>query len=184
MSPRAIAIAIAAVALAASGCGASSSGGRPRAAAALGGACTARGLARVAAASAVRLDAISTRRFVETDGSAACRFVAPRSSGGPLALTVDVSGAPQAYNHLERKVEEYSQGVIWFHEGEHAYPRPVAGLGLDADWLPAEREVVTTDGVNIVNVTVSSCPHRDGSGEALATAVAHRYLGPLRQPHF
>lgn len=173
------------VALTAAGCGGSgSSGPRAHAAAHLGGACTARGLARVAAASGVAAGAITTRHFTETDGSAACRFAASRAGGGPLSLTVDVDSAPQALGHLDREVEEYSQGVIWFHLGKRAIPQTIMHLGLTADWFPSKRELVTTDGVRIVNVTVTACPRRNGSGEGLAMAVARRYLGPLRPPKF
>jgi hypothetical protein len=165
-------------------CGGSGPSRGVRAAAHVGGECTARGLARVAAASGIAAGAIATKHFTESDGSAACRFTASRADGGPLSLTVDVDAAPQALNHLDREVVEYSQGVIWFHLGAHAYPQTITHLGLTADWFPAKREVMTTDGDRIVNVTVASCPRRAGRGEALATAVARRYLGPLHPPTF
>jgi hypothetical protein len=169
-------------ALAIGGCGGGAAPVRHRAASAAGGACTSRALATLAAATAIPASAIANARFIATDGSAGCRFSAARAAGDPLAVTVEIDTAPQAYQHLDREVVEYSQGVIWFHEGEHAYPRSISGLGLEADWFPAEDKLMTTDGVRIVRVVVSSAPRRAGTGETLATKLARRYLGRLRSP--
>jgi hypothetical protein len=155
---RVLTAALAALALAAGGCGGSAPAGRR---ATLAGPCTARALTTLAGAAAIREDAIAARRFVEPDGSAACRFAAARSAGGPLAVTVELDTAPQAYAHLEREVVEYTQGVIWFHEGSYADPRDVFGLGIYADWFPAKRQLLTTDAVIIVAVTVRSVPRRE-----------------------
>jgi hypothetical protein len=182
-SGAAVILVVALAPLAVGGCGgAATPVGHHRAAAAAGGACTSRALATLAAATAIPASAITNARYVATDGSAGCRFTAGRAAGGPLAVAVEINAAPQAYEHLDRQVVEYSQGVLWFHEGEHAYPLSILGLGLEADWFPAESKLMTTDGVRIVSVTVSAAPRRAGSGETLATKLARLYLGRLRSP--
>jgi hypothetical protein len=175
---------VALAALAAGGCGGSDAAPRSHrtTATAAGGACTSRALAELAAATAIPASAIRNARFVATDGSAGCQFSAARAAGGPLAVTVEVNTAPQAYEHLDREVVEYGQGVIWFHLGEHAYPVNIPGLGLETDWFPAESKLLTTDGVRLVTVVVSTSPRRAGSGQTLATELARRYLGRLRNP--
>jgi len=140
----------------------------------LRGACTRRALATLARATGIGAGAIAARPFEEADGSQACRWGAARSAGGPLALTVDRDGAPQAYEHFNREVVEYGQGVIWFHRGSHAAPQAIIGLGLAADWFPARRQLLSTDGTIIVAVTVRSAPARTGGREPLARALARR----------
>jgi hypothetical protein len=167
------------VAIAAGGCGGSSP--RPlshRSIAAAGGACTTRALVTLAAAVAIPARAIGNARFVAADASAACRFSAARAAGGPLAVTVLVNGDPQAYYRLERTAVEYGQTVLWYHRSTSALPLFVPGLGLVAYWFPADRKLMTTDGVHLISIFVTSAPRRAGGGETLATTLARRYLGP------
>jgi hypothetical protein len=173
---------VALAALAAAGCGggsAAKTAGRSRAAAALAGPCAQAARTALAGATGISDGAIATTRYAAPDGSAACRFT---GAGGRLAVTVEIDSAPQAYYVFDKRVVEYSQTVVLFHKGERAYPRPIFGLGLGADWFAADDELLTTDGVRIVSVVVTSRPPHAKSREALAEVLARPYLGPLRQP--
>jgi hypothetical protein len=150
--------------------------------AAAGGACTSRALAELAALTAIPAAAIKNERFVSTDGSEACRFSAAHAAGGPLAVTVELNGDPQPCYRLERTAVEYSQTVVWYHRGRSAYPSFIPNLGLVAYWFPADGKLMTTDGVHLISIVVSSAPRRAGGGQALATALVRRYLGPLKSP--
>ena len=60
---------------------------------------------------------------------------------------------PQADFRFSRAVVERDQVALWSHSRRHA-PRLVQGIGQGADWFPAEREMLTTDGRKIVSVIV------------------------------
>ena len=112
--------------------------------------------------------------FTAPNGSHGCRF----SSGGARALrvTVSIDSAPQAHFRLDREVVEYGQTIIWSHQGSRPYPQYLAGLGMEADWLPVPRELLATDGVRIIFVTVTRWPGASGAAERAAERVVRLYL--------
>ncbi len=73
-------------------------------------------------------------------------------------MVAELDGAPQAYYRLDREVVEFGQNVIWAHLGARADPYPIAHLGLAADWFPSENQLVTTDGVRLITIVVTSVP--------------------------
>ncbi len=119
---------------------------------------------------------VAATPFTTPSGAPGCRFAVPRPSGRPLTVAADIDSAPQAYPRLDRQTVEYSQNVLWSHLGAGAYPRTVAGLGLAADWFPAERRLLATDGSQLVDVVVTWPGARPGTEQALAEAVARPYL--------
>jgi hypothetical protein len=50
-------------------------------------------------------------------------------------------------------------------------------LGLDAAWVPDQSKLLTTDGRNLLTVTVAWRAEKQARKIALATLVARRYLG-------
>jgi hypothetical protein len=72
--------------------------------------------------------------------------------------------------------------VIWAHLGERAYPVSIPHLGLAADWIPSENQLVTSDGVRLITIVVSSVPVGAGGRARLAASLARTYLGPLVSP--
>ncbi|HEU0318670.1 MAG TPA: hypothetical protein VFR49_15140, partial [Solirubrobacteraceae bacterium] len=106
-----------------------------------------------------------------------CRFLIARPGARPLTVEADVDSAPQAYARLDRQAVEYSQNVLWSHAGPGAYPRTVADLGVAADWFPADRRLLATDGTQLVEVVATWPGARRGTEQALAEATARSYLG-------
>ena len=111
--------------------------------------------ARAALATALHISpsAISARPFTPPSGVAACRFTAPH-----LNVVATLDSAPQAYQRFNRTTVEYEQNVLWAHLGAKAYPINIPHLGLDADWIPPQREIITTDGVRLITVTATTVP--------------------------
>jgi hypothetical protein len=64
-------------------------------------------------------------------------------------VTVDTN--PQAAFRFERAVEERDQNALWSHDRSRA-PRLLTGIGQGADWFPADRELLATDGRRLVSV--------------------------------
>ena len=117
--------------------------------------------------------AIAATSFTTTSGAPACRY---RSHGVNVEAVVD--SAPQALFRLQKQAEEYSQGVLWFHLPEQAYPSPISGLGVAAFWFPAKRLMLTTDRTRLISVTIDAGGGR--APERAASDAARAYLGLSR----
>jgi hypothetical protein len=169
-------------ALIAAACGAS---GAPahRTAARLTTPCATIAVAAVARATSLPTRTIVASAFTAPGGEANCRFSARRSSGRSLDVIAELDSAPQAYYRFVREVVEYGQNVLWHSEGAAAYPRNVPHLGLEADWFAAADQLITTDGVRLITVSVNSAPaNAPGGAEQIATALARTYIGRLVPP--
>jgi hypothetical protein len=119
---------------------------------------------------------VAVMPFTTPSGAPGCRFAVARPGARPLTVAADIDTAPQAYARLDRQAVEYSQTVLWSHLGAGAYPRTVLDLGLAADWFPAERRLLATDGSQLVDVVVTWPGARASTEQALAEAVARPYL--------
>lgn len=117
--------------------------------------------------------ALQLRPFSQPDGARACRITADRDR---LSLVVGIDTQPQAQFRLDKQVTEYGQGVIWFHQGDAAYPQYIAHLGVEADWLPANDELLETDGLRLITILVVRTPAGDGPRRPIAVALGRRYL--------
>ena len=160
-----------ALALGAGGCG---SGKRPARSVAAppvasSGACSAS--ARRALSEFAPGRAVSATAYLPPDGSRGCRLRA-----ASVVVDVHVDTLPRALDRLERAAVETTQNVLWSHS--HGVPRPIAGLGEDAWWIPAESRLLASDGQRLVSVAVSWRGSRAGRLLALAKTVTHSYLGP------
>jgi hypothetical protein len=172
-SGRPIGALVAAGALAA--CGTSSAGGAPRAASATAPSpCTPTEAAAVARRLGVPVATLSHSTYTANSGAPSCRYAA-RVAGAPVAVSISVDTAPQAYYRLERQVVE--EGQQFGAQANAPVPQDVAHLGLDADWFPAEQDLMTTDGARLITVAVT-WPGRDVAfRRAAAEAVAAATLG-------
>ncbi len=76
-----------------------------------------------------------------------------RLSAGPVRAVINVDSSPQPYQRLERTIVEDGQqfGAV----REFASPQSVAGVGLDAAWLPDQSKLITADSRRLVSVTVA-----------------------------
>jgi hypothetical protein len=113
--------------------------------------------------------AIVTKQGTGNNGMPQCSFRA-----GRVDLTANVDTAPQAYFRLERTVVEETQQFSTTREVAPA--QRIAKLGLDADWFPAEQQLMTTDGKQLLTVTVKWPDSTHARQRALAKAVARAYL--------
>ena len=133
--------------------------------------CTANGRAAFAHGVGVSPGSVRERRTVARSGAAECVFSARR-----VVVSVSVSGAPDAYAVLERQAIEQAQ----IFGAKRFTPAPVliTGLGADAYWFPAQQQVMTTDGLNLIAVTIAHWPHaRTRRRRVLGTSLARPYLG-------
>jgi hypothetical protein len=133
--------------------------------------CIAKGRAVFASRIGVSAGTVKERRTVARSGAAECVFTA-----GKVVVSVSVSGAPEAYAVLERQAEEQAQ----IFGGKRFTPAPqlITGLGVDAYWFPAQHQVMTTEGVNLIAVTIVHWPHTHvARRRALGTALARPYVG-------
>ncbi len=137
--------------------------------------CSTKGLTAVARALSVSSGTVKTRADVGNNGSPECAY-----SAGKASVVVNVNRTPQAYFLLERTEVEATQqfGLV----RAVAAPYDVPGVGLDAWWFPAESQFETTDGVNLLVVTVT-IPHAPAKRlPQVGKAAAEAYLGKLVQP--
>jgi hypothetical protein len=120
--------------------------------------------------------AIHTQVTTDNSDQPECFFSVP---GRRLRMWVSVSSEPQPYAVLERQAEEASQ--MFTPTRLSPAPQHVDHLGLDAQWFPEEQQLLTTDAVRLITVTIASWP---GGSQArrrrLAAATARPYLGRLR----
>ncbi|HEY3774276.1 MAG TPA: hypothetical protein VGL69_14850 [Solirubrobacteraceae bacterium] len=113
------------------------------------------------------------RRTHARSGASECVF-----SAGHVVASVSVSGAPEAYAVLERQAEEQAQ--IFGAKRFTPAPQLISGLGVDAYWFPAQHQVMTTEGVNLIAATIVHWPHTHvARRRALGTALARRYVGKI-----
>jgi hypothetical protein len=103
-----------------------------------------------------------------------CSFRARAAAAERVDVTANLDSAPQAYFRLERTAIEAGQqfGAV----RTVAPPQAVTRLGLEADWFPTEAQLMTTDGVRLITVSVSSRGETPGHERALAEEVARTYL--------
>ena len=137
-------------------------------------ACSPRTVAVLARDSSQPRASIRAAAFIAPSGSEGCRYRAPGARGPDV--TVELDAAAQAYYRLDREVVEYSQNVIWAHQSPKVYPQYIPRLGIEADWLPSPQELVSTDGLRVVSVSMSRWIARAGAAELAAEDVARLYL--------
>lgn len=95
---------------------------------------------------------------------------------GAVKVTVEVDSFPQPYFRLERTAIEAGQQFSGLRV--EAVPQVVSGIGIEAFWFPTERKLSVTEGRRLITVLVVWSGFRAGRREALAIAIARRYLGP------
>jgi hypothetical protein len=106
-----------------------------------------------------------------------CSFSARVARKRRVDATVNVNSGAQPYFVLERTAIEAAQqfGAVRLI----AAPQAVTGLGLEADWFPAETQLMTTDGIRLITVSVR---WRDSTRKrVLAEALARAYLKHSKQ---
>jgi hypothetical protein len=141
--------------------------------------CKPQSRAAIAAALAIPPASVTGRDGTGNNGMPQCSFsvrVAPASTVG---VTANVDNAPQAAFRLERTIVEATQ--VW-SAAKLAAPQNISGLGIGASWFPSEQQLLTSDGVDLITVSVKWPRTAARKKTALAEAVARTYLGPLHPP--
>jgi len=131
--------------------------------------CPAAASATVSRAAAVPLASVHAAAATGNNAQPECRL-----ASGHLRAVVNVDASPQPYQRLERTIVE--DGQQFGAARNFSPPIAVAGIGLDAAWLPDQNRLITADRTRLVSVTVdwpAASPRRQ---RALAAALAHSYL--------
>jgi hypothetical protein len=128
----------------------------------------------VARAASVSAGAVSEKAGTSSQATPQCVFRA-----GKVKVVAIVDSAPQAYFRLERTVVEAQQQFSTVRL--EPAPVHVGGLGLDADWFPKEKQIMTTDGNRLITVGVAWHGMRRKQQIVLAKVIARMYLGPLNR---
>jgi hypothetical protein len=89
-------------------------------------------------------------------------------------LTANVDTAPSPYFRLERTAVE--AGQMFTPTGVLPAPQTVGGLGLEAYWFPDRTQLMSTDGVRLVTVTVRWPRAHQARQRTLAVQVSKPYL--------
>jgi hypothetical protein len=111
------------------------------------------------------------------DGNPQCTYSTSISHDKRVSLNADVYTGSQPYFVLERTIEEAAQPFTPTRLSPA--PQAVSGLGLVASWFPSRDQLMSTDGVKLLNVTVSWPGARPSREIALATALSRPYLEVL-----
>lgn len=137
--------------------------------------CTQETVVAVARALAVRPKLVKARPGEGGNGSPECRYAAGRD-----AVVVNLDSGAQSYFRLERTAVEASQqfGLV----RAATAPINVTGVGLDAWWYPDEDQLETTDGVKLIQVTVTAPGVAKAGRVAIGKAAGRSALGRIVQP--
>jgi hypothetical protein len=105
-----------------------------------------------------------------------CRYAGDR---GTFKVTVDT--APQAWWRWQRAQVERLQTTAEWARTPAQQPRNVPGVGGGAFWVRAPRELVTSDGKQLLTVRVLR-PRQATAARRAAIKVARAGLGPVEIP--
>jgi hypothetical protein len=103
-----------------------------------------------------------------------CSFRARAANTGRVAATANLYTGPQPYFILERTAVEAAQ--VFGAKRLVPAPQAIMGLGLEADWFPAETQLMATDGIRLITVSVSWRHTGQARQRALAEAIGRVYL--------
>lgn len=117
---------------------------------------------------------VATSTSVGNNGYPQCTFTARLPQGTHAQVIANDDNGPQPYFVLERTAIE--EGQQFTGKRMIAAPVAVTGLGIEADWFPAETQLMTTDGVQLVTVTVSWPYATEARKRAVAELLARTYL--------
>jgi hypothetical protein len=126
---------------------------------------------------AVAPSRIALSRSTGSNSMPQCSFGVRVAGSSRVQATANVDSGPQPYFVLERAAIEAAQ--MFTVSRMIAAPQAVTGLGIEADWFPAETQLMVTDGIRLITVSVTWHRGAHGRRRALAEALARTYL---RQP--
>jgi hypothetical protein len=122
------------------------------------------------------LGAVGEKQETGSNAAPQCVYTVP---GKHLVVTVNLDASPQPYARLERAIVE--DGQQFSSQRIFSPPVTVPHLGLDAAWVPDTSQLLTTDGVRLITVTVDWPHSRQAQRRALSRREAALYLLPLHK---
>jgi hypothetical protein len=120
---------------------------------------------------------ITTAVATGNDGYPECTYATSVPGGKRVSLNVDVDTGPQPYFVLERTIVEAAQPFTPTRLSPA--PQAVMGLGLEASWFPNRDQLMSTDGLKLLTVTVAWPGASRNRQVAVATALSRPYLKVL-----
>ncbi len=118
-------------------------------------------------------------RIERSAGLLKCRYrpakVLPHTCA---AATVVIDTAPQVFRTFQRWTVETGQNAMWT-DNPALNPRPVPGVGIEAEWVPATRTFATATRSSWVTVFLD-CPAGASGARALAESLARMGLAAAR----
>jgi hypothetical protein len=103
--------------------------------------------------------------------------VSATANGGTVSATANVDNGPQPYFILERTAVETSQ--LFGPKRFVAAPIAINNLGIEADWFPNLNQLMSTDGLRLITVTMHWPGAPLGRQIGLAEALSRTYLKKL-----
>ncbi|HUA44933.1 MAG TPA: hypothetical protein VMA77_06890 [Solirubrobacteraceae bacterium] len=120
---------------------------------------------------------ITTAVGTGNDGNPQCTYTTRVGGGKRVSLNADVYSGPQPYFVLERTIEEAAQP--FGPKRLSPAPEAVNGVGLVASWFPNRNQLMSTDGLKIVTITVAWPGATVGREIAVASEISRPYLKVL-----
>ncbi|MGI8571885.1 MAG: hypothetical protein ACR2L9_04560 [Solirubrobacteraceae bacterium] len=139
--------------------------------------CTPRARAAIASSFSLPPAAIGFSESTGNNAMPQCSFSARLTDGKRVTVVANLDRAPSPYFRLERTAVEASQSFT--PTPLSPPPASVLGLGLEADWFPAEKQLMTTDGLRLITVSFSWPGATQKQEQRVAEAVARPYLKKL-----
>jgi hypothetical protein len=122
---------------------------------------------------------ISVKTGTGTDGNPQCAFTTDSGKEGRLTLLADYYHGAQPYFILERTEIEASQ--VFVPTRQVAPPQAVMHLGLEAAWFPAREQLMATDGLRLLTVTVDWHGTTQAQRRSIAEVLTRPYLKITKQ---
>jgi hypothetical protein len=137
--------------------------------------------ARADIARALDAAAVSARPSVGSNGMPQCTFIS-KSKAGRVSVIVNLDNGPQVVFRLDRTVEEATQLFGPAPPGWHA-PIGLSGLGPYASWFTNNRQLLASNGTDLITVSVT-WPHepRPGMIKLARAAIAQYMTGARKLP--
>lgn len=139
--------------------------------------CAARSRNAVARFLALAPASVSVAPGTGNNGMPQCTFTAHPAHASTVSTTANIYNGPQPFAILDRTVTEKSQ----LFGPKRLVPAPIAisNLGVEADWFPDLGQLMSTDTVHLITVTMhwAGAPTRRQIG--LAEALTRTYLKKL-----
>jgi hypothetical protein len=120
---------------------------------------------------------VSVASGTGNNGMPQCTFTAHPAHSGSVSATANIYTGPQPFAILDRTVTETSQ--VFGPKRFVTAPTAISNLGVEADWFPNLNQLMSTDTVQLVTVTMHwpAAPVRRQIG--LAVALTRTYLKKL-----